>query len=99
MNKDYSVLSHSICIFVLDIDMASHKNIVHQYFKKEIEGGKILVKVNPIHLTGTELIIDESGALQTRDLEFDDQIFDDLKHDGFTEVNAMEFNIYLSGLL
>jgi hypothetical protein len=79
--------------------MASHKNIVHQYFKKEIEGGKILVKVNPIHLTGTELQIDESGELQSRDLEFDDQIFDDLKHDGFTEVNALEFNIYLSGLL
>jgi hypothetical protein len=79
--------------------MAKDKNIVHQYFKKELEGGKILVKVNPIHLTGTELIIDDSGELQTRDMEFDGQIFDDLKHDGFTEVNALEFNIYLSGLL
>ena len=79
--------------------MAKERNIVHQYFKKEIEGGKILVKVNPIHFTGTELIVDESGELQSRDLEFDNQIFDDLKHDGFIEVNALEFNIYLSGLL
>jgi hypothetical protein len=79
--------------------MTKDKNIVHQYFKKEIEGGKILVKVNPIHLTGTELQIDENGELQSRDLEFDDLIFDDLKHDGFIEVNALEFNIYLSGLL
>lgn len=79
--------------------MAKDRNIVHQYFKKEIEGGKILVKVNPIHFTGTELIIDDSHELQSRDLEFDEQIFDDLKHDGFTEVNALEFNIYLSGLL
>lgn len=79
--------------------MAKDSNIVHQYFKKDFEGGKILVKVNPIHLTGTELTIDESGELQSRDLEFDDQIFDDLKYDGFLEVNALEFNIYLSGLL
>jgi hypothetical protein len=78
--------------------MANSKNIVHQYFKKEIEGGKILVKVNPIHLIGTELMVSESGVEQSRDLEFDEQIFDDLKHDGFTEVNALEFNIYLSGL-
>ncbi len=79
--------------------MAKDSNIVHQYFKKDFEGGKILVKVNPVHLTGTELTIDESGELQSRDLEFDDQIFDDLKYDGFLEVNALEFNIYLSGLL
>jgi len=79
--------------------MAKDKNIVHQYFKKEIEGSKILVKVNPIHFTGTELIVNESGDLESRDLEFDEQIFDDLKHDGFIEVNALEFNIYLSGLL
>ncbi len=79
--------------------MTKGKNIVHQYFKKEIEGGKILVKVNPIHLTGTELIIYKSGELQSRDLEFDEQIFDDLKHDEFMEVNALEFNIYLSGLI
>jgi hypothetical protein len=79
--------------------MAKDKNIVHQYFKKEITGGKILVKVNPIHFTGNELIIDTSGELHSRDLEFDEQIFDDLKQDGFIEVNALEFNIYLSGLL
>jgi len=81
-----------------DVVMAKDKNIVHQYFKKEIEGGKILVKVNPIHLTGTELIVYDSGELSSRDLEFDEQIFEDLQHDGFIEVNALEFNIYFSGL-
>lgn len=79
--------------------MAKDSNIVHQYFKKEIEGSKILIKVNPIHFTGTELIVDPSGEVQSRDMEFDSQIFDDLKHDHFVEVNALEFNIYLSGLL
>ncbi len=78
--------------------MAKDSNIVHQYFKKQLEGSRILVKVNPIHLTGTELIIDQEGELHSRDLEFDNQVFDDLKHDGFVEVNALEFNIYLSGL-
>ncbi|MFM8912536.1 MAG: hypothetical protein ACKOE6_06370 [Flammeovirgaceae bacterium] len=78
--------------------MAKNSNIVHQYFKKEMEGAKILVKVNPIYLTGTELTISEDGA-EMRNLEFDAEIFDDLKHDGFTEVNAIEFNLYLAGLL
>ena len=75
------------------------KNIVHQYFKKELEGAKILVKVNPIHLKGTELTILKKGEVEARDLEFDTEVFDDLKADGFEEVNAMEFNLYLSGLL
>ena len=75
------------------------KNIVHQYFKKEMEGAKILLKVNPIHLMGTELTILKKGEVEARDLEFDTEIFDDLKADGFEEVNAMEFNLYLSGLL
>jgi hypothetical protein len=55
------------------------------------------VKVNPIHLKGTELIVDADGV-HARDLDFDTEIFEDLKADGFVEVNALEFNLYLSGL-
>jgi hypothetical protein len=36
-------------------------NIVHQYFKKEVEGTKIIVKVNTIQLKGTELTITPKG--------------------------------------
>ena len=75
------------------------KNIVHQYFKKELEGAKILVKVNPINWIGTELTILGKGEVESRELEFDNAIFDDLRADGFTEVNGMEFNLYLSGLM
>ena len=75
------------------------KNIVHQYFKKELGGIKILVKVNPIHLIGTELTVLKKGEVEARDLEFDGEIFKDLRADGFEEVNAIEFNLYLSGLL
>jgi hypothetical protein len=78
--------------------MAKDSNIVHQYFKEEVEGTKNFVKVNTKHFNGTELIVDQSGEIERRTLEFDSQIFDDLKHDNFIEVNALEFNIYLSGL-
>jgi hypothetical protein len=77
--------------------MAKENNIVHQYFKKEHAGIKILVKVNPIHLKGTEITL-EDQALEIRDLTFDAAIFEDLQADGFEEVSAMEFNLYLSGL-
>ena len=78
--------------------MAKSNNIVHQYFKKELEGAKIIVKVNPIHMIGSESTVTAAGA-ELRDIELDSQIFDDLKEDGFVEVNAIEFNLYLAGLL
>lgn len=77
--------------------MAKTNNIVHQYFRKEHEGMKILVKVNPIHFTGSEITID-GAEINIRDLTFDSEIFADLAEDGFTEVSALEFNLYLSGL-
>jgi hypothetical protein len=38
-------------------------------------------------------------TVEIRDLEFDSEIFEDLKVDGFVEVNALEFNLYLAGLV
>jgi hypothetical protein len=73
-------------------------NIVHQYFKKEFEDGKILVKVNPIHWKGIEITIDAHGKMEAREMDFDSGIFDDLKADGFAEASALEFNLYDSGL-
>ncbi|MCX8490453.1 MAG: hypothetical protein ORN54_05240 [Cyclobacteriaceae bacterium] len=78
--------------------MAKNSNIVHQYFKKEENGAKIIVRVNPIHWTGAELTITEIGA-DLRELELDSDVLEDLKLDGFEEVNAIEFNLYLAGLL
>lgn len=79
--------------------MAKASNIVHQYFGKELKGGKILVRVNPIFYSGTEITIATNGAVAMRELKFDEGIFDDLKFDGFTEANALEFNLYLNGLV
>lgn len=79
--------------------MAKGSNIVHQYFKKEIEGVKILVKVNPILYTGSEITVDANGHAELRDLEFDEGIFEDLKADEFEEASPLEFNLYLNGLV
>jgi len=74
-------------------------NIVHQYFKKEVEGVKIIVKVNPIQWKGTEITVNPDGAVDSRDLDFDESIFDDLKEDGFDTASPLEFNLYESGLV
>ena len=79
--------------------MAKGSNIVHQYFKKELDEAKILVKVNPLLFTGTEITVHNNGEIELRDLAFDEEIFQDLSADEFQEVNPMEFNLYLSGLV
>lgn len=79
--------------------MSKTNNIVHQYFKKEFPGFKLLVKVNPIQFKGTELIIPDTGAFEIREMDFDHSIFDDLKQDDFTETTALEFNLYIAGLV
>ena len=79
--------------------MAKSQNIVHQYFKKRLDDLQILVRVNPIQFKGTEITISDKGELTVRELEFDDEIFEDLKADGFEACSPLEFNLYLSGLV
>jgi hypothetical protein len=79
--------------------MAKGQNIVHQYFKKQLPDGiRILIKINPIQYTGTEITISHDGQTHLRDLIFDEEIFDDLKADEFDACSPLEFNLYLSGL-
>jgi hypothetical protein len=78
--------------------MAKANNIVHQYFKKQFDGYRILVKVNPIYLKGMEIVLSPNSLPQLRELDFDAAIIEDLKKDDFEECNALEFNLYLSGL-
>jgi hypothetical protein len=79
--------------------MGKDNNIVHQYFRKDFEDFKVLVKVNPIQYKGTEITIFPDREMQMRDIDFDEQIFEDLKEDGFVECNPLEFNLHLSGLV
>jgi len=78
--------------------MAKNQNIVHLYYRKKHGGLLILVKINPIHYTGTEITIAEGQAPAIREMQFDAEIFEDLKADIFQECSPMEFNLYLSGL-
>ncbi|MFZ2906490.1 MAG: hypothetical protein WAZ98_09840 [Cyclobacteriaceae bacterium] len=78
--------------------MAKSQNIVHQYFKKRFDDFQLLVKVDPIRFKGTELTIPDKGELIVRELDFDEEIIEDLKTDGFEECSPLEFNLYLSGL-
>lgn len=79
--------------------MGKGSNIVHQYFRRDFAGFKVLVKVNPLEFKGTEITRHDNGEIEMRDIEFDENIFDDLKADGFEESNPLEFNLYLSGLV
>lgn len=78
--------------------MAKESNIVHRYFKKKLPEQTILVKVNPIALKGTEITIFNDNTTSSRNLEFDEYIWEDLEHDGFEESSPLEFNLYDSGL-
>lgn len=75
------------------------QSVVHEYFKKEFEGFKVLVQVNPIDYRGVELTIQDDGAIEKRKLEFDEEIFDDLAVDEFDSCSPLEFNLYLKGLV
>ena len=79
--------------------MAKSNNIVHQYYKKEFEDMTILVRVNPILLKGTEITILPNGKKELRELEFDENIEEDLNIDGFNLASPLEFNLHLSGLV
>ena len=79
--------------------MAKSNNIVHQYYKKEFEDMSILVRVNPILFKGTEITVLSNGQKNLRELEFDENIEEDLKVDGFKSASPLEFNLHLSGLV
>jgi len=79
--------------------VAKTNNIVHQYYKKEFEDMTILVRVNPILFKGTEITLLSNGQKELRELEFDENIEEDLKIDGFRIASALEFNLHLVGLV
>ncbi|WP_373493049.1 hypothetical protein [Aquiflexum sp.] len=67
-----------------------------RYFKRVFDDYQVLVKVNPDDLTGTELIVHPDGKIEKTEMEFDEEIFEDLTVDEFVEGSALEFNLQLS---
>jgi len=75
------------------------ENIIHEYFKKELDGMKILVQVDMKGLKGVELIVYPDGEIEKTEREFDEEIKEDFAHDGFEPASPLEFNLYLKGLV
>ena len=78
--------------------MGKASNIVHQYFKKQLEDITVLVKVNPLNFLVTEITLYKGRDPEVREIEADADIIEDLSSEGFTEASPLEFNLYLSGL-
>ena len=75
--------------------MGKKDAIVFKYFKRVFEDYQVLVAVNPIDFSGTELIIHPDGQVEKTDMQFDEDIYEDLKVDEFKESSPLEFQLYM----
>ena len=75
------------------------KEIIHQYFKKEMEEMKILVQINPENFRGLEIIAYPDGRMEQTKRQFEPDIYVDLEADEFEICSPLEFNLYLKGLV
>ncbi len=75
--------------------MAKKDAIVYKYFKRIFDDFQVLVSVNPIDFTGIELIIHPDGKVEKNDMQYDEDIYEDLQVDEFTESSALEFQLYM----
>lgn len=75
--------------------MAKKDAIVYKYFKRVFEDYQVLVSVNPIDFSGTELIVHPDGRVEKTDMQYDEDIYEDLEVDEFKESSPLEFQLYM----
>ena len=75
--------------------MGKKDAIVYKYFKRVFDDYQVLVAVNPIDFTGTELIVHPEDKVEKTDIQFDEDIYEDLEVDEFKESSPLEFQLYL----
>ena len=73
--------------------------VVHQYYKLVNDDFTILVRINPVDMSGLELILAPDGQIIKTNRQFDEDIYEDLDADGFQQASALEFNLYLKGIV
>jgi hypothetical protein len=73
-------------------------NIVHQYFKKDLTGMKILMKVDVLRLRAVELRVPDDGPLSWEETDINEDAVNQLMADGFQQSGPLEFNLYEAGL-
>lgn len=69
---------------------------ISHYFKRVFDDYQVLVMVNPTDFTGVELIVHPDGKIEKTEMEFDEEIFDDLEADEFQTCSALEFQMRLA---
>ena len=69
---------------------------IAQYFKRIFDDYQVLVMVNPSDFTGTELILRPDGKVEKTEMEFDEEIFEDLAEDEFQTCSPLEFQLLLA---
>lgn len=74
--------------------MGKKDAIVYSYFKRVFDDYQVLVAVNPIDYSGTEIIVHPDERVEITKMQFDEEIFDDLAEDEFTESSPLEFQLY-----
>lgn len=72
--------------------------VIHEYFKKQLDDFKILVRVNPKSLEGLELIVANDGRVKKTERQFEEDIYDDLEADEFEKSSPLEFNLHLKNI-
>lgn len=75
--------------------MAKKDAIVYKYFKRVFEDFQVLVAVNPIDFSGIELIIHPDEKVEKNDMQYDEDIYEDLSVDEFQESSPLEFQLYM----
>lgn len=75
--------------------MGKKDAIVYKYFKRVFEDYQVLVGVNPIDFTGIELIVHPGDKVEKTDMQFDEDIYEDLEVDEFKESSPLEFQLYM----
>ena len=75
--------------------MAKKDATVYKYFKRVFDDFQVLVALNPIDYSGTELIIHPDGKVEKNDMQYDEDIYDDLEVDEFKESSPLEFQLYM----
>lgn len=74
--------------------MAKKDAIVYKYFKRVFDDYQVLVAVNPIDLSGIELIIHPDEKVEKNNMQYDEDIYEDLEVDDFQESSPLEFQLY-----
>ncbi|EAZ80662.1 hypothetical protein [Algoriphagus machipongonensis] len=70
--------------------------VLSHYFKRVFDDYQVLVQVNPEDFTGLELIIHPDGKVEKTEMEFDEEIFEDLEVDEFKTCSPLEFQLQAS---